>query len=102
VAGANVGAGHQLLSLEGPFELTALKRAEERDSLIVRVANPTPVAAVGRLHLARPVHAAWRTRLDEARLEQLEPAGPNPVIPLQLGPKSVASFEFVLEGGDAH
>lgn len=100
--GANAGAGHPLLSLGGALDLTALKRAEERQSLIVRVANPAPVPASGELRLARPLRAAYRTRLDETRLEQLGHLGDHPVIPLLLGPKSVASYEFVLEGGDAH
>ncbi|MCW5818422.1 MAG: hypothetical protein KIT12_00815 [Trueperaceae bacterium] len=94
--GASAGAGAGLLRVEGPFDLSAVKRSEERQSLIVRVANPAPVAATGRLRLGRPVSAVYATRLDETRLEEL---GANQDIPLQLGPRSVASFEFVPEGG---
>lgn len=86
-----------LLELTGPFDLSAVKRAEERDSLIVRIANPSPVGATGNLRFARPVSGCYRTRLDETRVESL---GAINDLPLRLGPRSVTSFEFVPEGGD--
>lgn len=112
-AGGGAAAGHELVSLEGPFDLTAAKVADERETLIVRVANPAPVPAEGTLRVAWPVASAHVTRLDETRLGRApserapserapgERAGTATSIPLRLGPKSVASFEFVLEGGDA-
>ncbi len=90
--GSSSGAGPGLLRVDGPFDLSAVKRSEERQSLIVRVANPGPVAAAGRLRFGSAVRAVYSTRLDETRLEEL---GAISDLPLQLGPRSVASFEFV-------
>ena len=85
-----------LLELSGPLVLSAVKRAEDRDSLIVRVFNPAPAAAEGRLVLRRPVREAYRARLDEERLAALEPSSD---LSLRLAAKAVETFEFVLEGG---
>lgn len=105
--GSSSGAGPGLLRVDGPFDLSAVKRSEERESLIVRVANPSPVPASGRLRFGRPVRAVYATRLDETRLDETRLDEARVVearladldaasdLPLQLGPRSVASFEFV-------
>lgn len=101
--GDNASAGAPLLTLEGGLELSALKRAHDRDGLIVRVVNPAPVPVSGTLTLHRRAAAVHRVRLDETRLEAITPPGGRTAtteLPLQLGPKSVRSFEFVLEGGE--
>ena len=87
-----------LFELYGPLVLSSVKRAEDRDSLIVRVFNPAPVVARGRLSVKRRVLELYRTRLDETRLKGLTV---QPEISLTLAAKSVETVEFVLaKGGD--
>jgi mannosylglycerate hydrolase len=48
--------------------LSAVKRCEERDSLIVRFFNPTEKELAGRLRLYRPIRKAHLTNLNEERI----------------------------------
>ncbi len=86
-----------LLELSGPLQVTAVKRAEDRDSLIVRVSNPAPVPAEGQVRFQPAVSSLYLTRLDETRIEQLEAASS---FTLLVGARSVQTLEVVLEGGD--
>lgn len=51
--------------------LTALKKCESRESLILRLYNPNCAAADGSLDFAFDISQAWLNRLDETRLEPL-------------------------------
>jgi mannosylglycerate hydrolase len=93
-AGATATAA-QLLSLTAPFRLTCLKRADGRDSVIARIHNPAPVALTGRLELGIEVREAHVVRLDETRLERIEPSRS---FELALGPKEVRTLELKLAG----
>lgn len=59
----------------GALRLTALKHAEDDDTLIVRFFNRSRQLARGRLHIGDPTHArllhAWRTNLNEEILAHL-------------------------------
>lgn len=86
-----------LFELSGPLLLSAVKRAEQRDSLIVRLVNPAPVPAEGEISFPTGITALYRTRLDETRVEQLEEVSR---FSLLLAPHSVETLEFVLKGGE--
>ncbi len=61
-------AGCSAASLDPPLVLTAVKRAEARDSLILRVWNPAPRTVSGALVLGFSAREAYRTRMDETRV----------------------------------
>jgi len=85
-----------LFTLHGNFELTAVKRADDRNSLIVRVVNPGPESVRGWLEASFEPVSVWQVRLDETRLEPIQT---SPSLELTLAPRSVKTFEFELEGG---
>jgi mannosylglycerate hydrolase len=78
--------------LTPPLTLSALKRAEAGDGLIVRVWNPAPVPVRGRLTLHQPLHEAFLVRLDETREARLESPGSD--IELSMRPSQVQSLEL--------
>lgn len=86
------------LELSPPLLLSSFKRAEARESLIVRVWNPAPQAASGALRLGVPCREAYAVSLAEVRLRPVTLTGA--VLDLTLHPKEVLTLEFVLgEGG---
>ncbi len=61
-----------LFAIDNPkLRFSALKRAEERDTWIVRVHNPGPEEVSGTIRFARPIGRAWRTMLNEERETEL-------------------------------
>jgi hypothetical protein len=73
-AGSGPAAAHAIEVL-GPVVLSACKRADARESLVVRYFNPAPRPAAVRLVPARPAVEAFLLDLLEARMEPLDPVG---------------------------
>jgi mannosylglycerate hydrolase len=61
-----------VIEVNGPVVLSACKRADDGESLVVRYFNPAPRAAAVRLALATPVAGAFLLDLLEARVETLD------------------------------
>ncbi len=55
--------------------LSAFKKAEKRDTLILRVYNPTKRAIEGKITFHRDIKKAWSCTMNEERREQLKPSG---------------------------
>lgn len=70
--GEPLPASASLLEVDGPVEVTAVKRAEDRDELVVRLLNAGDGSARARL---RPYRAAGSARLLDLAEEPLEEAG---------------------------
>jgi len=72
-AGGTLPGAHSFLTVSGPFEVTALKRSERGDSLILRMVNLSPrsAKAVVKLSLALDVEGAFAANLLEERLALL-------------------------------
>ena len=60
-----------MLEASGPAHLTAIKRHELRDTLVVRMYNPRAESVIEVLQSARPVGAGWQVNLLEERTRQL-------------------------------
>jgi mannosylglycerate hydrolase len=82
-----------LFSLESDvLVLSAFKRAEDRETYVLRLFNPTSDNARGVIRLAAEVRAAWRVSLNEDRLESLPvearaieiAAGPHQIVTLEI------------------
>lgn len=54
-----------------PLVLSAMKKAEERESFIVRLYNPSNEAIDGAMQFGIPIEQAYRTDLNEERQERL-------------------------------
>ena len=92
IEGDVLPAAGSLLDVHGPVEVTAVKRAEDRDELIVRLLNQSDGPARARLRPMRQVAAARRLRIDE---EPAEEAGdvldPDGAVALELRPWEIAT-----------
>jgi hypothetical protein len=89
-----VPGGAGLLEVTGPaVAVSAIKKHEVRDTLVVRLCNLTPAAAEAVLVTGPALGAAWRTDLLEERLVPLVPTdGHRLAIPL--GPHEIATVEI--------
>jgi len=76
------------------IELSAIKKCDSRDSLILRLFNPTPKKVVGRITCRRAIEEAWLTNMNEERREQLQAAGSKVEVPF--GHKQIVTIELVL------
>jgi len=72
--------------------ITAVKRHEERDTLVVRLFNLTGAAIEETLTLGRDVEAAWNVNLLEEREAELPPASPRE-LRVGLRPFGIATVE---------
>ncbi|EMS73847.1 glycoside hydrolase family 38 C-terminal domain-containing protein, partial [Ruminiclostridium cellobioparum] len=73
--------------------MSALKKAEDRESIILRVFNPTNKTIDGIIKFYSKISKAWLTNMNEERMEELKPvnadkleikAGPNKILTLEL------------------
>jgi len=74
--------------------LSALKRSEDGDALVVRVFNPTEAPLDGALTFFRKVESAERLSLEEQPLESLKKRGNR--IRLTVDPKKIATLKVRL------
>ncbi len=90
-----VEAGVPLLELEpGSLVLSALKPAETREGVVLRLLNPTDDALVARVRLGFPVTRAELVRLDETPTGQ-SVSVENTEVRLELAPKTLRSLLFI-------
>jgi len=71
--------------------MSAMKRAEDRGSLIIRVFNPTDKKIDGRISFWKEVRSAKLTNLNEEPYEDIEPKGNE--IHLKVGKKRIVTLE---------
>jgi alpha-mannosidase len=81
-------ASHSFMTVEGNFEITALKKAEKGDEFILRGHETMGTESTVRLKLSVPVKSAWTADLLEQRLQP---------VPIQDGEIKLTCrpFEFV-------
>ena len=65
-----ISASHYALDNQA-LVLTAVKKSEDRDSIIVRLHNPTGETQAAKLSFGLPVTQAWRNNINEIRGEAL-------------------------------
>ena len=81
----------------GPEEisLSAMKKCDERDSMVLRLFNPTADALTGQITCDRPIQEAWLTNMNEERRKQLAIDGNSISVPF--GHKQIITLEVVLK-----
>jgi hypothetical protein len=100
-AGADLPGAHSFLEI-GPTPLvaTAIKRAEERETLVVRVLNTADETVRGTIRVRLPgraVAGAFLTDLKEDRLHELD-RGRDGAIAVEVAGRGLATVEVVLAG----
>ncbi len=75
--------------------LSAMKKCDQRDSLILRLYNPTSEQIDGQIVCDRPLQEAWLTNMNEERREPL--AVEAGTVEVSLGHKQIVTVELVPE-----
>lgn len=83
-----------LLRLEGDVVLSACKKADSRDGVVVRYFNPSDAAAAIRLGTHRPVREAWLLNLLEEREQALTMSDGE--VRRVVAPHAIETIELVL------
>ena len=85
------------VSLRAPgIAMSALKRAEDGEGVIVRLYNPTRRPSEGELRTLWPIARAWECRLDETPTEEAGLLGPR-TVRLRLGPGEIKTYRLIFE-----
>ncbi len=72
--GGRLPAEASLFSVEpAEWVVSAFKRAEDRESVVLRIYNPTSEAVEGRVSVRGKIQKAWKLNLNEKREENLPP-----------------------------
>ena len=74
--------------------LSAFKKAEDRDSFIVRVFNPLETTVVGEIELFNPVSKAYQVNLNEERVADLVVEN-GKAITIKVGPHKIVTVELL-------
>jgi alpha-mannosidase len=83
-----------LFSISNPaIRFSTLKKAEDRNTFVVRLYNPTNERQTGRIRFLAPLAKAWRTNLDEKRETQLK-VGESNAVSVTLGPQKIVTVEI--------
>ena len=79
----------------GPEEisLSAMKKCDERDSMILRLFNPTDDKIDGKVTCHQAIKEAWLTNMNEERREQLVADGNSVLVPF--AHKQIVTLELV-------
>jgi alpha-mannosidase len=87
--------GYPLLRFEGEgIDVTAVKRAESRDSVVVRLVNLSSAAQAVMLGLGVPLREAHRLNLAEERHSTLKPDDGD-MVQVQAAPREIVTVELV-------
>ncbi len=95
VAAGHESGGNELVRLESDrLRVTAIKRHEERDTLIVRLHNLSGEIVKDRLTVGLPVRSAWQVDLLEERKARVEVSGRE--LSLEVAPYRIVTLEVEL------
>lgn len=72
--------------------LSCIKKAEDRDSVMIRIYNPTNQTIRGALRTTLPCNGAYRTQMDESRIEEMELVDGK--ITFEIPKGKISTFEF--------
>lgn len=75
------------------LRFSTLKKAQDRDTWIIRLYNPTPSQQKGHITFHNPLTTAWQTNLNEQRQKEIKRKQSNR-LPVQLNPHEIATVEF--------
>ena len=90
------GGGGLLQKSSTQICISAIKRHELRDTLLVRLYNLTGKTASERLVFGRELRGAWLTNLLEERTGELRAVGGN-TLELNLGPHAILTVEVAFD-----
>jgi len=93
--GGTLPSESSFLSIEpSGLVVSALKRAEDRNTIILRLFNPSGETLSGAVHCAQLVREAWINNLNEERQQPL-PVTDGMSVPVTAAPNKIVTFELV-------
>lgn len=92
-AGSRSASASWLRVEGGNAILSAVKRAEESDALIVRLYNPSPLPTRAAVHLPAAIHSAALTDLQEREIGSVARAGTGSV-EVEIAPKKIVTLKL--------
>ncbi|NOY79740.1 MAG: hypothetical protein GXP31_01915 [Kiritimatiellaeota bacterium] len=96
--GVDLPVSRSFLTINNPHvALSALKQAEDRDSVIVRLFNPTDRPRSCTVRVGWPAATCWICRLDETRLREIK-SGTGGFVRTSLKPKQILTLELARAG----
>ena len=78
------------------ISLSTLKKCEKRDTLVLRLFNPTGKQINTKIKFQSSLKKAWMTNMNEERREQLKMVD-NHIIPLKFGKKQIITIEVEIK-----
>lgn len=84
------------LEVTSPLIISAIKRAEERESIVIRLFNPSNEEVKGQIHFYQPLDSAYLLNMEEQRLNELEIDG-HYSVRLHMGGKKIVTLELEME-----
>jgi mannosylglycerate hydrolase len=88
----NLSDRYNLIRLEGKYlEISAIKKHEFEDKLVVRIYNPTDRKTTGKIKLEFDIHKVYLGRLDESYEKEL---AYNNGVEIELKPKEIKTITF--------
>ena len=88
----NMPSNFSFIQLEGEhLEISAIKKNESEDKLVVRIYNPTNVNTTGKIKLGFNVHEVYLGKLDESHREEVPY---NNGVEIELKPKEIKTIIF--------
>lgn len=86
-----------LLDLESDdLVFAAMKKAEDRETYMVRLFNPGETSARGMLRMRRKIQSAWRCTLDEQRCEEFAVQATS-AVEIVAGPGKIVTLELEMD-----
>jgi alpha-mannosidase len=76
----------------GTLALSAVKKCEDRDSVILRIFNPTGEDVEATVSAYKPIKQAWLTNMNEERRDELNPDGSD--VPFPVPRKKIMTLEL--------
>ena len=88
----NLADKYSFIELEGEYlEISAIKKNEFEDKLVIRIYNPTDIETTGKIKLGFDIHKVYLGRLDESYEEELPY---NNGVEIELKPKEIKTIIF--------
>ena len=91
------GDKHCFFEIENKnIRFSAIKKAQDRDSFILRIYNPTNSIQKSDVNFSSNILGSWRTNLDEERIGEIE-VKKNRNLSLEVAPSKIETIEIEIK-----
>ena len=87
------------IELSEPLFISAIKKTQNRNTIIVRLYNPTQISQNGWLKFYKAVDNAWLVNMNEQRKRKINLSGQN-IVALKVKAKKIITIEFEMKSNN--